>query len=161
MGRKADKIKCSQIILDCKFGGAKLPHIQTQFDALKVGWLRRIIFGDQKWVRLFQTTTTLTKVNLLQFGLCKFITVKKMKNKFWYDVLHAWGTLTNLSITDPNIDFNLVARNYLWWNDKIVIGNKPVNYRHWQDKSIMFVNDLLNENEKKIFTMTELCDNMV
>ena len=36
---KPDEIKLSQIRLDYKFGGAELLHIQTQLDALKVGWL--------------------------------------------------------------------------------------------------------------------------
>ena len=38
---KPDKIKRSQIILDYEFGGVKLPHIKTQLDALKIGWLRK------------------------------------------------------------------------------------------------------------------------
>ena len=50
---KPDKIKRFQIILDYEFGGAKSPHIQTPFDALKVGWLRRIIFGDQNVLDCF------------------------------------------------------------------------------------------------------------
>ena len=49
-----DEIKRSQIILDYKFSGAKLPHIQTQFNALKVGWLRRIIFGDKNGLDCFK-----------------------------------------------------------------------------------------------------------
>ena len=38
----------------------------------------------------------LTKVDLLQFDLSKFRNCEKKnykKNKFWYDVLHAWATL--------------------------------------------------------------------
>ena len=56
------------------------------------------------------------------------------------------------SPNDPNIDFNQIARNYLWWSDKIIIGNKSVNYKHWRDKGILFINDLLNETGK-MYTM--------
>ena len=61
------------------------------------------------------------------------------------------------SPNDPNIDFNQIARKYLRCNDKIIIGNKSVNYRHWRDKGILFINDLLNE-QGKVYTMNELCD---
>ena len=57
----------------------------------------------------------------------------------------------------PNIDFNRIARNYIWWNDKIIFGNKSVNYRQWRDKGILFINDLLNE-QGKVYTMNEFCD---
>ena len=47
---------------------------------------------------------------------------------------------------DPDIDFNEVARHYLWWNDKIIINNMSVYYKLWGSKGIMFSNDLLHES---------------
>ena len=113
-----------------EFGGVKLPHIKKQLDALKIGWLRRVISGTQTWVTLFYKANKLMQIDIFQIGLSRFHNCEEhFQNLFWYNVLYAWA-ITN----DTNIDFNQIVRNYLWWNDKIIIGNKSVNYRHWRDK---------------------------
>jgi hypothetical protein len=55
------------------------------------------------------------------------------------------------------LDFNSIARNYLWWNDKIIVGNQFVKYKHWYNKGVVFVNDLLKENGK-FLSFTEFCN---
>jgi hypothetical protein len=146
---KPDKVKRTQIIQDYELGGVKVPHVESHLNALKVSWLKRVEMGDQKWVKLFHFITDLTKNDLFQFGKTRFHYIKpNIKNDFWHDVLQAWALVTSNYNCDPNLDYNCIARNYLWWNDKIKIGNKSVHYRHWMNKGIYFVNDLLNEDGK-------------
>ena len=50
-----------------------------------------------------------------------------------------------------------LQKNYLWWNDKINIGNNPVNYKHWWKNGVYFVNDLLAENGS-FLSYNEFCN---
>lgn len=153
---KPDKIKRSQMIQDYDLGGVKLPHVLTHLNALKVSWVRRVEAGNQKWVKLFHILSKLTKYDILQFGVNRFNNIKQtINNDFWYDVLHAWSIITNITVSDPDMDFNVIARNYLWWNDKIIVGNNSINYKHWKDKGIIFINDLLND-KGKLYNLHEL-----
>ena len=47
---------------------------------------------------------------------------------------------------DPNLEKNEITRNFLWWNDGIMIGNKSIKYKDWCQKGVRFVNDLLTDN---------------
>jgi hypothetical protein len=141
---KPDKIKRSQIIQDYCFGGVRVPHVSSHLNALKINWLRRVELGDEKWVQLFHLVSNLQKNDIYEFGLNRWRKIShQIKNCFWNDVLHAWAIVIRSYYCDNNLDFNCIARNYLWWNDKIRVGNQSVKYTHWYNKGVVFVNDLL------------------
>ena len=48
------------MIQEYRFGGVKVPHVDSHLKALKINWIRRIHHGDQKWVKLFHYITDMT-----------------------------------------------------------------------------------------------------
>lgn len=155
---KPDRIKRSQMIQEYHFGGVKVPHIICHLKALKISWLRRIELGDQKWIKLFHLLSNLNKNDIYEFGENRWKKIKnQIKNKFWYDVLYAWANIIHNQMCDPNLDYNSIARNYLWWNDKITVGNQSVRYKHWYVKGVVFINDLLKSNGK-FLSFREFCN---
>ena len=52
-------------------------------------------------------------------GLSKFDAMKKnIKNEFSYDVFLSWSSLIS-TVNNDDLDFNRIAKQYQWWNDKI------------------------------------------
>ena len=45
-----------------------------------------------------------------------------------------------------NYNSDDILRQPLWYNDKIKIGQKVVCYKHWKNKGIRYVNDLVKGN---------------
>ena len=143
---KPDRIKRNQFVQNYENGGVKMPDVESHINALKINWIRRFIREDKKWIKLSEFCVNVSSNDICCMGLSRFNILKdKINNKFWYDTLYIWSSLINV-INHDDLDFNRIAKQYLWWNDKIKIGNKSVGYRHWIKKGVMFVNDLLNNN---------------
>ena len=143
---KPDRIKRAQFKQNYENGGVKMPDIESHINALKINWIRRIALGDQKWIKLFRICMNVISDDIYCIGLCRFNTMEnKIDNKFWHDTLLSWSSLINI-VNKDNLDFNRIAKQYLWWNDKIKIGGKPVCYANWKKRGVLFINDLLNEN---------------
>jgi hypothetical protein len=50
---KPDRIKRVQFVQNYENGGVKMPDVEMHINALKINWIRRLVLGDQKWVKLF------------------------------------------------------------------------------------------------------------
>jgi len=143
---KPDRIKRNQFVQNYENGGVKMPDVESHINALKINWIRRFSRDDKKWIKLSELCINVLSKDVCCMGLARFKNLKhKIDNKFWYDTLFAWSLLISI-INNDDLDFNSIAKQYLWWNDKIKIGNKTVRYRHWINSGVLYVNDLLNKN---------------
>ena len=123
-----------------------ISDVESHINALKINWIRRIAQGDKKWIKLFKLTVNLTNDDICCMGLSRFNVMKStIHNKFWHDALLSWSSLISIANND-NLDFNRIAKQYLWWNDKIKIGGRSVKYIHWKERGVVFINDLLKDN---------------
>ncbi len=143
---KPDRIKRVKFIQNYESGGVKMPDVESHINALKINWIRRVAQGNKKWLTLFKLCVNMEINDVCCMGLSKFDAMKKnIKNEFWYDVLFSWSSLISI-VNNDDLDFNRIAKQYLWWNDKIKVGNKSVKYANWEERGVRFVNDLLNDN---------------
>ena len=141
---KPDRVKRNQFVQNYENGGVKMPDVESHINALKINWIRRFTRDEKKWIKLSELCLNVPSKDICSMGLERFKMLKtSINNKFWYDVLFAWSLSINI-VNHSNLDFNRIAKQYLWWNDKIKIGNKVVKYGHWIKRGVMFVNDLLN-----------------
>ena len=72
-------------------------------------------------------------------------------------VLNSWAMIMHTYTCDPNLEKNEITRNFLWWNDGIMIGNKSIKYKDWCQKGVRFVNDLLTDNGN-FLEYTDFCN---
>jgi len=143
---KPDKVKRAQMNEAYESGGVKMPNVDLHLQALRSSWIRRVAFGEQKWKKLFYLLTNVSRNDILTFSASRFEEIKtRIKNKFWYDVLASWSQVI-YHFNNQNVDYNSIARQYLWWNDKIIINRKSIHYKHWSANGVRFVKDLLDEN---------------
>ena len=68
--------------------------------------------------------------------------MKTISNPFWLDVLKALYTLMKTNKC-PNIE--TVLQTPVFYNEKILIGRKPVFYQTWYNKGVTFINDFVNK----------------
>ena len=63
-------------------------------------------------------------------------------NGFWIDVLTDWSSFVQ---SHQTVEQNDSLTNILWYNHRIRINHNCVHYKHWSDKGIYYVCDLLDE----------------
>ena len=120
--------------------------MRSYINALKITWIRRYLnVVDSGWVNLFSKITTIQNSLVLEGGHANIVQPLKLAqcpNYFWIDVLNAWCSF--VSIHEPDT-LNDVLTNTLWYNHRIRVGKKTVYYKHWANKGVNFVCDLLDE----------------
>lgn len=70
---------------------------------------------------------------------------------FWKDVLEAWLYFSKKSSEQRR---HPASMEPLFFNQNILIGNKTIFYESWFKKKVVFVNDVLKENNS-IMTLNE------
>ena len=136
-----NRIKRDVAIKNYKEGGLKMIKVETYVDALKITWIRRIIQKNTKGTHLLNVQYT----NITDFQ--KFGTnyiknkITSIENKFWQDTFRAWIKFTNKLSIDSWTTF---LSQPIWQNDIVKVGGKCVYYRHWFEKGIYFINDLVD-----------------
>ena len=138
-----DRIKRSVAIKEYKDGGLKMINVQYFIEALKITWIRRLVQKETKWSYLLHYLYP----NLLEFTKFGLDFLKQMlhliHNKFWLDVFTAWIHFVDKIILTSWTDLLLQP---IWWNNGVKVGGKSIYYRHWFEKGITYVCDLIDEN---------------
>ena len=70
------------------------------------------------------------------------ILLKKINNRFWYDVISAYSEILQL-IDEDTEDF--ILSSTIFHNNKITISNKPIYTKEWGQKGVRNINDLIHE----------------
>ena len=137
--KSVDRIKRTVLCQDYKDGGIRMTNIKTFIHAMKISWIRRTVFSKCKWLELFKSM--FPDYRLLYYGgaIPKQCIINQ-QNKFWLDVFDAWNILLNNSKTIEDITCEC-----LWNNTNIKVGNKSIFYRHWFERGVQIIDDLLTE----------------
>lgn len=138
-----DRIKREVLCQDYFNGGLKMVELNSYINALKIGWIRRLITTNSKYKILFETNYTHIK-ELMNRGVTYIEEIKRRcTNKFWWDVLEAWKKFITHLVPKSASD---IMGTCIWNNKNIKINNTTVFYRRWYDKNIHFIRDLIDEN---------------
>ena len=157
---KPDKIARKQLYGTFQEGGLNMVHLQTQFKALKIAWIKRLLAGNHKvgWRHLVYNSLKIKDKYIFCCNISgeHVINLFKYKNKFWYDVLYAWSSYNFFypkDITD-------VVKQSLWFNSHIKVNKNTLYVAKWYEKGIKFVSDIVTyENAKyRVYNYDELCN---
>ena len=130
-------------------------NLNAFLDSLKLTWLRRLLRDNGTWKLLIQNKFDLNKLITYGENYCE-ITVTTISNKFWKDVLYSYIKLLKMHVPKGEFDF---LSSPLLYNYNIKIGGKPINFHSWHEKSLFYINDILNENGS-MYTLMELQENL-
>ena len=121
-----DKIKREVIIQDFEQGGLRMIHLEKYIYALKLGWIRRLVLNDSKYILLFGSVYENIE-SILNKGDTYIEELKNNRNnKFWYDVLDAWQKFN--PILKPKTR-GYTGHSYME-NSNITIDTSPVFHRN-------------------------------
>ena len=142
---KNDKISRNLLIQDYDMGGCKMVHIKSFIKSLKISWLKKLISSDfEMWQNiLFENSTLKPHNNLVHFGNKFFdLCSKNIQNLFWKEVFSISSELIrNNLVKTANLPYEP-----LWYNSNISIDRKPVFYKSWYMRNIVYIYDLLDED---------------
>ena len=151
---KPDKIKRSIIMQDYKNGGLRLINVDYFIEALKAGWVRRILDEQNNgiWKEFY-----LEKLNAyggklifesnLHVQDCSQIA---KNNMFLRDIL-AGGCKINTSETT-----RVIHKEIIWNNSQIKCNNKVLFYLDWFEKGIKFIEHIYDFRFRKFHTIEQL-----
>ena len=79
--------------------------------------------------------------------------VSNKASKFWAGIINTWCKY-NFSGNISN--WYAVCRQTIWLNSHIRVGGAPIFLKSWYDQGIVYLSDLVLENEKRFYTWQEL-----
>ena len=127
---------------DIENGGLKMPNITLKAKAIKMSWIKRIIVENNNF-------TTLACANGLIKDKHEFFKYKNHEQfldgkvtDFYRQVIGCWY---DLYCAEPKSKEEIL-NECLWNNAKILIGDKPVEYKTWKRHGINYIHDLLKPN---------------
>ena len=144
-GNKPPKFRREILETLPNLGGRKLTNLRVFDHALKLSWLKRIAILEEGWVE-FPEKYGIKKI--LKYGdEYPHKIVKKIKNKFWKDMLEACILLYK------NIKYKNALQIHsmpLWYSHNINLEYK----KEWDSKGYHNLGDILNNNGD-LFTQAE------
>ena len=136
------KIKQNVVVKQYCEGGIKMINLKAFINSMKLTWLRRMILSDSPWQSIIKKTINFDE--LLSLGKSYIDSLlRKIKNKFWIDVLKAYPEI--LQVIRQNTE-DFVLSSPIFHNHNINIGNKPVWINNWYKNGVKHINDLISEN---------------
>lgn len=116
--------------------------------SLKLVWMKDIVLQSRKLLTL--------DLDGRKIALCgrEYIQdrIEKVTNMFWKDVLEAWLYFSKKSSEQKTLPASMEP---LFFNQNILIENETIFYENWFENNVVFVNDILKENNS-IMTLDEL-----
>lgn len=136
------KIKQSVVVKQYTEGGLKMVNLTAFIKSMKLTWLRRIIIAEKPWQLTISKIINQNKLFIFGTKYIKLL-LKKTNNKFWIDVLKAYSEVREKDYQNENQN---IFSSPIYYNHKIMVGNKPIYIKEWYEKGIWYINDLLHEN---------------
>jgi exonuclease III len=144
---KPDKIKREIIISGYEDGGLKMPDLKNQNIGLKTAWIKKLSEKDGNWKESILGRLPLNDPQYFMECSIKFSDIpnKPPKDDFWFEALIHWCIL-NKSHTDKT-EWMLedIYQENLWWNSKIKINKKVLEYKKWGKKGVKKIHHLLTD----------------
>jgi exonuclease III len=147
---KPDKVKRETLIADYIDGGLKMPDIASQNTSLKTIWIKQLTEKEGNWNHYIKEK--LPFKDPAYFMECSItyadIPNKPEKDSFWNEVLINWCILNEEHTNKNNWRLEDIFQENIWWNSKIKVKKKVVEYKKWAAKGIKKIADLLNDEGK-------------
>ena len=143
-----DKIKRRVIINKIKDGGLNMVDIESQFCAVKAGWLSRIINNpDTAWSKLSQLfLSNIGNEDILDkmtFRLKSHMPCLTQIPEFYQDVISS-NALCNKP--DVIVSKTLLYNQILWGNSNFMVAKECLYCKSFIDSGILYVKDVLMPN---------------
>ena len=151
---KPDKIKRSTLKKNYLNGGLNMIDLNNFIAALKCTWIRRMYVNhDANWVYSAKPYIQ-SPTNLIMLGseYAKSV-ARKCTNKFWSQVLNAWGKLQSRIQMNSN---NNALYSPLWYNPEI--SKAHLYLPHWYKKGIICLGDMISN--EGVFVTQNLLQSM-
>lgn len=115
--------------------------ICSYIQCLKINWFRRYASNSKsKCYKLVNSLFHIDKVFNTGKQFCKLI-ISKIKNAFWIDVLKAYMVFVGKLCIDS---IEQVLHMPLFYNHKLLAGNRYIYIQTLYNKGVKFVKDILN-----------------
>jgi exonuclease III len=137
---KRDKVKRKTTTRSVKDGGLGLPWIKAFILSLKLTWIKKLFNNIPKWYTILQTYD-LNMVKIQKLGPQYFFNLNNI-NPFWKDAFSAYRQFYDK--ISPTTCGEILMEP-LFYNNKFTIDNKIFHFKHWTDKGIFLVKDLVDE----------------
>ena len=140
--RKKHHVKKSVLIQNIEDGGLKMPDIQSTLKAMKLSWIKRLCTKNNNFTIIAKTCTRINDFNDF-FGYkndIKFLS-PHIPN-FYKQICEHWYELHS----SPPQTKNDIMNETLWFNKHILVDNKPIFYKLWDQHGISHIYHILNQN---------------
>jgi len=132
-------------------GGLKMCNFQIKIKALQLSWIKRFTnLKDSTWKLLPQHFYKCSNLFIYFNANHELLHTNKIPS-FYLDIHKEY--MKHFKQTPNNITD--ILDQSLWLNKHITIQNKPIYWKHWQNKGIMTVSNIL-DHENKFLPYTEL-----
>ena len=134
-------VKKTTLIQSIPAGGLKMPDFTTLVKANKLNFIKRMINVNSNSNK---TASVILKAdNVERFLMYKNKTkyLHSLPN-FYEQVLDIWYSSHN---DEPNIPGDILNET-IWYNERILIGNKPVFNKQWFNAGIRYIKDIFSDN---------------
>ena len=112
-GEKPDKIKIITICADYIDGGLRMINIQNFEKAVKLNWIKQILFNKEPMWYQFLLNTVGDLNNLVTLGSVWWSVNKIKLNPFWKAVFTYWMEACKSQKINSNVD---ILTNSIWYN---------------------------------------------
>ena len=141
---KKPKISMSTLCKKNNQFGMKLVNIHAKQKAVKILWIFQLnkneFLSECAYAQLNPVLRELIwQVNLNKADLTLIL---GREYNFWTQILEAW---CELNYTETITEVEMIRKQILWFNSCIRIGNKPVIWKDWIDKGIMYIKDIVTD----------------
>ena len=146
---KKHHVKKSTLIQKIGSGGLNMPDISATIQANKLTFLKRLI---DTGTNCSKTAAVILKTHNVETFLGHKNRTKYLHAMpdFYKQLLDIWYTFHNAKPTQVK---DIISEK-IWYNENILIGNKPVFNRTWYNAGIRVIKDLITSN--RLMTKNEL-----
>ena len=142
---KTAKIKRKTIIAEKRHGGLKMIDFEIMERSLKIAWIKRIIDSEDAAWKVIPNYATCQYGGLQFLVKCDY-NIKSLNleylPEFYHKVLNYWHDSKLLTANKEKS----VKNQIIWNNQNIVVDGKPIFFRNWVNKGLVYIDDLLDED---------------
>ena len=152
---QTDKIKRRTLIAPYEEGGYKMIDIESQNEAIKMGWMKRLITTEGTWKKYVIDKCEID-ILYLSRGNIKYedLPFKFPEDSLWDELWKIW---CKRNYKKEVTEFEDIINQNIWCNSHIKVDGKILKWKKWMKNGINWISDLLktDENNNITFISTE------
>ena len=136
--KKPDKVSRTTVCMEYHEGGLNMINLFSFVHALKLSWIKRIIYKDDlQWLTLLKHTYG--ELNSLCCKEGEWCKKNNFKGRFWKEIFDYWQAFcSNLNVRN-NYD---ITQSCLWYNTKL--SSMTLYFPDWYKHNIYLVGDVID-----------------